>query len=171
VRGINVGTAKRVAMADLRALVEALGYRDVKTLLNSGNVVFTAPNSVHGDAAARIEKALVAQLGVSARVIVITSDELAAALAENPLIEGVDKPSRLLISVLARPEDRAKLATLAQQDWKPEAVAIGKRVVYVWCPQGVIDSKALVAINRVLGDGVTARNLATMMKLGVLAGR
>jgi uncharacterized protein (DUF1697 family) len=48
-RGINVGKAKRVAMADLRALLEELGYADVRTLLNSGNVVFTAPRAAKGD--------------------------------------------------------------------------------------------------------------------------
>jgi uncharacterized protein (DUF1697 family) len=57
IRGINVGRAKRVAMADLRALVESLGYGEVKTLLNSGNVVFTAPGGTTGttpaEAAAR----------------------------------------------------------------------------------------------------------------------
>jgi uncharacterized protein (DUF1697 family) len=54
-RGINVGRAKRVAMADLRELVESLGYREVRTLLNSGNVVFTVPSGVRGDSARRIE--------------------------------------------------------------------------------------------------------------------
>ncbi len=53
VRGINVGTAKRVAMADLRALVEALGYRNAATLLNSGNVVFEGPAGAGGAAGPR----------------------------------------------------------------------------------------------------------------------
>ena len=58
-RGINVGTAKRVAMADLRALVEGLGYGDVSTLLNSGNVVFTVPaKAAKTSPATRIEQAL-----------------------------------------------------------------------------------------------------------------
>jgi uncharacterized protein (DUF1697 family) len=57
-RGINVGRAKRVAMADLRALVESLGYGDARTLLNSGNVVFAVPAAAKGDAASRIEKSL-----------------------------------------------------------------------------------------------------------------
>ena len=55
IRGINVGRAKRVAMADLRALVEGLGYRDVDTLLNSGNVVFTVPAGMKGTPSSRIE--------------------------------------------------------------------------------------------------------------------
>src|SRR5881628_2807318 len=96
IRGINVGRAKRVAMADLRALVEDLGYGDVRTLLNSGNVVFTAPRAGRG-AADRIEKALAARLGVPARVTVLTAAELAAAISENPLREVAKDPSRLLV--------------------------------------------------------------------------
>ena len=60
-RGINVGSAKRIAMADLRALVEGLGFRDVRTLLNSGNIIFSAPKNRRDDAAARIEKAMSAK--------------------------------------------------------------------------------------------------------------
>ena len=70
IRGINVGRAKRVAMADLRALVEGLGYGEVRTLLNSGNVVFRVPAARSGDIAGRIEKAITARLRISARVIV-----------------------------------------------------------------------------------------------------
>ena len=58
-RGINVGTAKRVAMAELRALVEELGYSEVRTLLNSGNVVFSAAKAEPRKAALRIQAALV----------------------------------------------------------------------------------------------------------------
>ena len=61
-RGINVGRAKRVAMAELRALIEGLGYGDVRTLLNSGNVVFSASAATAGNAASRIEEALAKKL-------------------------------------------------------------------------------------------------------------
>src|SRR6266496_1648635 len=80
IRGINVGRAKRVAMADLRALVGDLGYGEVRTLLNSGNVVFTVPASARGDPAPRIEQAMTARLGISARVTVLTAAELAAVV-------------------------------------------------------------------------------------------
>src|SRR5262245_18172142 len=76
-RGINVGKAKRIAMADLRALLEELGYRDVKTLLNSGNAVFggrAAPADRH---AARIRAAVAKQLGVDALVIIKSAEEVA----------------------------------------------------------------------------------------------
>ena len=119
IRGINVGRAKRVAMADLRALVEGLGYGDVRTLLNSGNVVFTAPRAAPGNAVARIEKALATDLGVSARVTVLSAKELADAVTENPLLEVANDFARLLVAVLSNPADRTKLAPLATQDWAP----------------------------------------------------
>jgi len=168
IRGINVGRAKRVAMADLRQLVEGLGYGDVRTLLNSGNVVFTAPRAA-GNAAARIEKALAADLGVPARVTVLSATELAAVVAENPLLKVASDFSRLLVAVLSNSADRTKLAPLTKQDWAPEALAVGRRVAYLWCPDGILASPLVEAVHRPLGDAVTARNWATVLKLHALA--
>jgi len=165
-RGINVGRAKRVAMADLRALVESLGYGDVRTLLNSGNVVFTAPAEVN--AASRIEQSLPTRLGVSARVIVITAAELAAIVAANSLLEISTDPSRLLVSVLANKADRTRLEPLLKQDWAPDALAVGERAAYAWCAAGMA-SQLAEAIGRVLRGAATTRNWATILKLHALA--
>lgn len=168
-RGINVGRAKRVAMADLRALVEALGYGDVRTLLNSGNVVFTAPRAAPADAAARIEEALARETGVSARVTVLTEAELATVVAANPLLDVAGDPSRLFVAFLAGPADRKRLQPLVAQDWAPEVLAVGARVAYLWCPEGLLASKLPEAVGRALGDAVTTRNWATVTKLHALA--
>ncbi len=170
IRGINIGRAKRVAMADLRVLMTELGYRDVRTLLNSGNIVFTAPPRAGGDAAARIEVALASRLGLSARVTVLTAADLAAAVADNPLGAIADNPSRLQVFVLSNPADRAKLRPLTEQTWAPEALALGSRVAYLWCPLGIIESRLAAVVGRILGDAVTARNWNTVMKLNALAG-
>ena len=164
-RGINVGRAKRIAMADLRALVERLGYRDVRTLLNSGNVVFSVPASVKGDPASRTEKAVATELGVVSRVIVLTAKEVAAVVDGNPLGKVADNPSRLLVTVLADPKTGTLLKLLLQQSWTPEAVAVKGRIVYLWCPDGIIDSPLGQAVSRIVSDGGTARNIATMGKL------
>lgn len=165
-RGINVGRAKRVAMADLRAVVESLGYRDVGTLLNSGNVVLTGPE---GGTARRIEEAVSTRLGVSARVSVLTARELAEIVAENPLLDVATDPSRLLVSVLADPADRKKLEPLLDQDWGEERLGLGARVAYLWCPAGVLGSRLEEAVGRLVKDGVTARNWSTVLKLRALA--
>ena len=167
-RGINVGRAKCVAMADLRALVEGLGYKDVRTLLNSGNVVFTAPRGAPRDAAARIEKALATGLGVSSRVTVVTAAEVATAVAECPLLEVADDPSRLLVAFLRDPADRPKVEPLLKQDWAPEARAVGARVASLWGPAGLLDGRLAEAVGRALGDAVTTRNWATVRKLQAL---
>lgn len=167
-RGINVGRAKRVAMADLRAVVEGLGYQDVRTLLNSGNVVFTVPAKAKGDAGARIEEAIVNRLGVSSRVTVITAAELAAVIDDNPLLEATTEPSRFLVAFLNNPADRKRLASIAAQDWAPEAFATGARVAYFWCPAGQLESPLAEAVNRELRDAATTRNWATVTKLQAL---
>lgn len=167
-RGINVGRAKRVAMADLRALVEGLGYGDVRTLLNSGNVIFTVPGAARGDAASRIEKSLVTELGISSRVTVLTASELDSIVTENPLLKIADDPSRLLVAVLTNKADRTKLEPLLKQDWAPNALAIGAHAAYLWCPDGMLASRLAEAVGRVLRDATTTRNWATILKLHAL---
>ena len=169
IRGINVGRAKRVAMADLRALVEGLGYGDVRTVLNSGNIVFTDSRASLADAAARIEEGLGTRLGVSARVLVLTAAELARALAENPLSAATTNPSRFLVAVLPDRKHQTRLKPLLKQDWAPEALALGARVAYVWCAEGILESRLLPALGRALDDVVTTRNWSTMLKLQSLA--
>src|SRR5262245_11897777 len=167
-RGINVGKAKRIAMADLRALIEGLGCRDVRTLLNSGNVVCTT--SKPDGLAARVQKAIASKLDVTARVTGISADELAEVVRGNPLLDVATDPSRLLVAFLADPNDRPKLVALAKQDWKPEAVAVGARAAYLWMPDGVIESRVAKALDKSLGDAVTSRNWTTVLKLASLAG-
>jgi uncharacterized protein (DUF1697 family) len=167
IRGINVGKAKRISMAELRALVEGLGYRNVKTLLNSGNVVLTAKVKPEA-AAARIEKALTAATGVSARVTVLTAAELAEAVADNPLTAVADDPARHLVAVLNSAADRSRMEPLLKQDWKPGRLAAGTRVAYLWCPDGILESPLVVAVGKALKDAVTSRNWATMLKLHAL---
>jgi uncharacterized protein (DUF1697 family) len=169
IRGINVGKAKRVAMADLRALVEELGYGDVRTLLNSGNVVFTVPPKSKGDAAARLEQALAARVGFSARFTVLSAAELDTVVAENPLGEVADDPSRFLVAFLKDPANLARLEPLAKQDWGADVLALGTRAAYLWCGGGILASKLPEAVGRALGDGVTTRNWATVTKLQALA--
>ena len=169
-RGINVGRAKRIVMADLKALVEGLGYDRVSTALNSGNVIFTVGPKAKGDPAARIEKAIRDQLDVVARVTVLTAAELAHMMIENPLTGVADDLTRLLAVVPATPDDHAKLAMVTKTDWAPDAFALGVRVAYLWCPQGVTESRLATVIlgSRLFGDGVTTRNWATMTKLHAL---
>jgi uncharacterized protein (DUF1697 family) len=165
-RGINVGRAKRIAMADLRILFEELGFTDVRTVLNSGNVVFGGRTGA--PTAAAIEEALVQRLGVASRVTVLGADELQAVVDGNPLLGQATDHARLLAFILAGDEQRKLLEPLARQDWAPGALAIGERAAYIWCPNGVLDSAAAAAVSKVLGDATTSRNWNTVCKLQAL---
>ena len=164
-RGINVGKAKRIAMAELRAMVEGLGYGEVRTLLNSGNIVFSTEGAPAGDPAPRIEKALAGETGVSARVIVLAASDLEAIVTENPLLERMTDPSRLLVAVLQDPKDRARLEPLENQDWGADALALGSRSAYLWCDEGILASPLPEALSRALKNRTTARNWSTILKL------
>jgi uncharacterized protein (DUF1697 family) len=163
-RGINVGTAKRIAMQDLRSLMTGLGYGEVRTLLNSGNVVFKAPARA-ADPAKRIEREIATRLGVSSRVTVLTARELDVAVRGNTLLKVASHPSRLLVGVLASRDDRARLEPLTRERWKSERLALGERVCYLWCPDGIIKSKLMAAVDRAVGDAITSRNWSTVQKL------
>ena len=169
IRGINVGRAKRVSMGDLRALCEELGYREVKTLLNSGNVLYTAGSSSRGDHGARIAKAIAARLGVTANVIAIDAKALATIVRENPLERHLDEPSRFLVSVLADPKDRKLLKPLEAKNWGRESLGVGSHAAYRWCADGILESALAKEVGRVLGDRTTARNWTTISKLHALA--
>jgi uncharacterized protein (DUF1697 family) len=166
-RGINVGRAKRVAMADLRKLLGDLGFAQVRTVLNSGNVVYDGGAVEPAEAAARIEEALVLKLGVAARVTVLSASQFAELVEQNTLAPAADA-ARLLTLVLNNPADVQRLAPLLQQPWQPEALALGRWAAYAWCPDGVLASKVVAALGVLLGDGVTSRNWATMQKLHAL---
>ena len=164
-RGINVGTAKRVSMADLRRLFEDLGYEDVRTLLNSGNVVFTIPKASSRDHAAHVQKAIADRLGITSRVVVLTKREIAEAVVDNPFTSVADNPSRLLVLACADSTSIARLTPLLKEHWSPEALALGTRVAYLWCANGIGISRLWTMVNRAIGDAGTARNMATMTRL------
>ena len=151
-------------MADLRVLFEALGFRDVRTLLNSGNVVFSVPNR-RANVVARIEKALAARHGITSPVTILSADEVVSAVRENPLASVADNPSLLLVVVPRTPSDQDRLRPLLEERWEPEMLALGRRVAYLWCARGIGGSPLWSAVDRALDRAGTARNMATMMRI------
>jgi len=167
-RGINVGKAKRIAMADLRVLLGKLGYADVATLLNSGNAVFTAnsePAAIH---AARIREAVRQTLAVDALVIVKSAKDIAAIIQGNAILEHVSDDSRLLVALTLDARGLTKAKALARTDWGREKLHVGKHAAYVWCANGILESKAAVSLLRNLEDLGTTRNWATLGKIHAL---
>jgi uncharacterized protein (DUF1697 family) len=168
-RGINVGRAKRVAMADLRALLEDAGYTAVRTHLNSGNVVLTGDDTDPAEHAGRIENAIRDRLGMEVRCAVLTADELRAVIEGNPFTDVADNGSRMMAQVYVRPVDPALLAGHPPVPQDPDRARVGDHAVYQWCPDGLMAAPDIGPyLKQHLRTEVTARNWNTITKLADL---
>lgn len=166
-RGINVGRNKRIAMADLRALLTDLGLTDVRTLLNSGNALFSAPETPTADLADRISSAIADRLGMDVPCVVITADELRAAIAAHPYAEVADNGSRMMVWFCSTPPDPARAALQEALALDPEHARLVGSVLYQWCPDGLLDAPP-VAAGIESGIVITSRNWNTVTKLAGL---
>ncbi len=172
IRGINVGTAKRVAMADLRKMLAGLGYSDVRTLLNSGNAVFTTTDSSSAVTAA-VEQGLREELKVPARVLVRSRAQVVAAMAADPFGDIATDGSKHFLGFLDTPPTNAvaDIAELAEDaNTAPDLARLVDDHLYLWCPNG-ISRATFAAVNwdKKLGTAVTVRNWNTTCKLVDLA--
>jgi uncharacterized protein (DUF1697 family) len=167
-RGINVGKAKRIAMADLRTLLGKLGYAEVATLLNSGNAVFTANAEPAATHARRIREAVHTQLGVDAFVIVKSDKEVAGIVADNALVNVATDDSKLLVALTNDSKGLGAVKALARESWGAEKIHVGRHAAYVWCANGILESKAAVALLKNLKDTGTTRNWGTLKKIHAL---
>lgn len=170
-RGVNVGKAKRVPMADFRALLAALGYSDVVTLLNSGNAVFRAGSGTPRSHASAIAAAIARKLKVKVPVIVKSAKELAAIVAANPFQVDEAEHSRFLVAFTQEPKFLGDLTAIEPVVKAPERFAIGKHAAYLHFAGGILKSKAGEALLGKAGRRATTRNLATTLKLHALAGK
>jgi uncharacterized protein (DUF1697 family) len=155
-RAVNVGGTGKLPMADLRTLCARAGFTDVRTYIQSGNVVFASTLSAAA-AKAKLEKALAAKLGKPSRALLRGADELERVIAANPFPEAA--PNQLVIVFLD-----AAPAKAAIKDWKipgRERLALHGRELYVHFPDGQGQSKLKVPF----ADEGTGRNLNTVRKL------
>jgi uncharacterized protein (DUF1697 family) len=165
-RAVNVGGRNRIAMADLRGLLEGLGYGEVRTHLQSGNAVFTAAGAPPEQLAREIECALAEEVDLAAKVLVRTRAELERAIVANPLLDVADDHSRLLVTFLSAAPDRETLGALAPAEFEPDVFAVGEREIYAWYPDGVRTTRLSNASwERRLGVVATGRNWNTVTRL------
>jgi uncharacterized protein (DUF1697 family) len=168
IRGINVGAAKRVGMADVRAAFADCGFDDARTVLNSGNVIFRAGARLRGETSQRIEAALRARTGVSARVHLLSAADLDDIIRDNTLLRHMTDPSRLVVHfVFGRSPKQVALPD--PEEIAPDVLHAGKRVVYQWAPNGQSGSRVPPAYWQSFGDQVTSRNWRTVLRLRELA--
>ena len=171
-RGVNVGGAKKVPMAGLKAMVEALGFTGVKTLLASGNVVFEAGDRSDAALESLLEKEAQARLGLVTRFIVRGPKAWRAMIEANPMPDEAERePSRFLVNVAREAVTAEMLAMIRAAATPGERVEAGDRCVYAFFGHGVADSKAALVFGRKgLGLTSTGRNWNTVQKIAALIG-
>jgi uncharacterized protein (DUF1697 family) len=175
-RGINLGGRNRVAMADLRSLVNELGHVDVSTYIQSGNVLFTAPLDADTSALAdAMTAAIASRLGITAPVVVLSRGELAKVIADNPY-PGEPDPKCLHAVFRTAPAEQellrrvAAAVSLAASKGSRDSVQSIGRTLYLHTPDGYSRSDLAQALLRIVGSAKagltgTARNWATVTKL------
>jgi uncharacterized protein (DUF1697 family) len=168
-RGINVGGNKKIAMADLRGLLAGLGYTDVRTLLNSGNAVFTSATTEPATLAGEIERGIKDTLGMSVRCVVRTGEEMRSVVEGNPLVGVATDRSRLAVLFLAETPDPTLLAAHDPRELAPADIRLGDHVIYHWCPDGYLAAPDVSGyVQKHWKATVTARNWNTVAKLAEL---
>ena len=170
-RGINVGKAKRIAMADLRALLGKVGYTEVQTLLNSGNAVFTGDRASTSSHAGRIHQAVLKKTGIDALVIIKSAKDVSGIIADNRLSGIARDHSRLLVALTNDPKALTSVKALARAEWGDEKIHVGKHAAYLWCANGILESKVAAALLKGLEGAGTTRNWATLNKIHALMGK
>lgn len=168
-RGINVGGRNKLPMADLRDLVAGLGFDDVRTCIQSGNVVFRGFGERRDRLAGSIAGAIEAAQGFRPGVLVLTSEELHAAIEANPYTEAdADPKSVHLFFLEARPSE-PDLEAAARLATTEESFSLADRVFYLHAPGGIGRSRLAARAERILGVRATARNWRTVLALARLA--
>ncbi len=169
-RGINLGRHRRLSMATLREGLGELGYGEVRTQGQSGNVVLRA-SAPPSEVARAIEIEIESRLEIEVDVIVRTADELSDLLAADPLGAVAGDPARHLVAFFPSEPDRALLEKFAERDFAPEQWSVRGREVHLWCPNGVQDSPLSKLVgDRRLAPTVTVRNWRTLTKVLEMAG-
>lgn len=174
-RGINVGGQNKVAMADLREVVTALGHGDVATYIQSGNVVFSTEQTDTVALAAALERSIATSLSVPARVVVLSREELAQVARDNPYPAEPDPRAVHAVFLSGGPlpdvaERVAAAQQLAAQQGSRDGAQLIGRTIFLHTPDGYGRSDlaaALVKLGQKKTDTVTgtARNWATVTKL------
>jgi len=167
IRGINVGGSKIVHMEPLRKELGAMGLHDVKTYVQSGNVVFKTPQQACDKLSRQIEEMVSKRFGVSASVIVKTAEDVCAAVKNNPFLkeQGADV-TKFHVTFLSAVPQKDALKKLKDLSFPPERFCCVASEIYLECPNGVGQSRLPIQLfEKLLGVRATSRNWRTVNKL------
>ncbi len=164
-RGINIGPRNRIAMPTLRELLTDAGFEDVRTYVQSGNIVLRSklkPAKLEQEC----ERMIKAEFGLEIPVVVRTRAELAAVVKRNPLAKVAENHKRYQVSFLSAPLAPEVVDKLTAAVVAPEQVVFDGREIYSWHAEGVARSKLWNAVaSKGLGVKATARNWTTVTTL------
>jgi uncharacterized protein (DUF1697 family) len=166
-RGINLGGHKIVKMDQLRKAFEELGFEDVKTYIQSGNVVFKAPTRAPENLVKRIEEKVMRQFGFPVPVVVKTADEIGEVIRNNPLVKekGIDL-SKLHVTFLSCAPEKSALKMLDAMAAAPDQFRCSGQAVYLHCQNGYHETKlSNNVLEKMLKVGTTTRNWKTVNQL------
>jgi uncharacterized protein (DUF1697 family) len=167
-RGINLGPTNKVAMPKLREIAEGLGWTDVGTYINSGNLIFTADESA-ATCERKLHAALQAELGKSIDVTVRTREQLAEIVAGNPFPDG--RPNQVNVAFLMKELPAAAEKAMTELATDSEPFVIRKREIYVHYQNGMGRSKLAEKFASVIKVSATTRNVGTVAKVLALFDR
>ncbi len=163
-RGVNLGGSRRLAMADLRALLTELGHTEVKTLMASGQAVL-ASERPPAEVAAELETRLLADAGLRTDVMVRTGAEMAAVVAANPFPTADADGARHAVVFLREPF----VVELDPAQYAPDELVSHGCELYLRLPNGFADSKLSIAVGKIKGGPpATTRNWNTVKKIAAL---
>jgi uncharacterized protein (DUF1697 family) len=164
-RGINLGPNRRVPMAELRKLLSEAGFEDVRTYVQSGNIVLDSDLSP-AELEQRCHELISERFGFDVPIVVRTGSDLAAVVKRDPLGDVADNPKRYQVSFLSEPLEKEAIEALSEVAAETERFAAHGREIYAWHPEGVARSKLW---NKLAGTGLgvtaTARNWTTVQTL------
>ena len=167
-RGINVGGAGRLAMADLRTCLAGAGFTDVQTYVQSGNVVLDAAAAMDADdVGTSAGDAIETAVGFRPAVLVRSVEQMDATIADSPYRSAGDAEPKTVhyFFLVTRPDDDLDLDGLGELAVDGEEFTTGDDVIHLLAPNGVGRSKFVAALTRRLGNDATARNHRTVMRL------
>ncbi|MBV8567485.1 MAG: DUF1697 domain-containing protein [Methylobacteriaceae bacterium] len=170
-RGINVAGHRPVAMSELRKLLTDLGFHGVRSLLQSGNLVFRGSAATGADLERLLEIEAEKRLGLKTDFLVRTADQWQAIVAGNPFLAEAERdPSHLVVMVLKGMVEEAGVTALRAAITGPEILSAKAREAYVVYSAGIGRSRLTnTLIERKLGTRGTARNWNTVLRLATLA--
>ncbi len=168
-RGVNVGPHQRIAMADLRTVLTGLGFDQVRTVMQSGNAVVTGDPADPAALAGRVACALEERLGLRAGCLVLPGVALLDVVDGDPFGGLADNGSRYLAIFLSENPGDPVRTEHDPVGLDPERVRVGDRVIYQWCPEGVLAAPPVSGfVEKHWKVTATARNWNTVTKLAAL---